>query len=450
MTKYRNLLVCVLTGLLLVTVTSLSHAQTKHGIRSIDFRNFTYHPSIVDESVHARNGKYEDEETSFTVGKVIYGDLTNDGQEEAVVTTIYEMKDAANPANSSFPEGYIYTMNNGEATLLGKFDVGEIGYRDYERYLNPRDKCNNWIWGAGGVQSIQNGFVVFALAVGGRYCPTPIKYDVTLKYKWDGTRFVLVGKPIKSLAKQGETKERSQSSRSVTPRGRRQATSSATPAAPRPTTVASDFLSQLGDAGPRGITLDKLTVVNGYALQNWSDENTGGQALLKFSPSTGTWVLVVNTGGALDVDELVTNYGVPRAVAALLVKRSLEPSPPPRRRASSGLPDYRTYIGKDLNDLLRGVPDVNRRLKKLLGSNYQLFMKNLSVSSELQDEQGFLKMHGLAPHMGTVEEAVFLLSFSTGKLHCAILSARFGRRYKLFSEDPNSAPTPLLNQLIYR
>jgi hypothetical protein len=112
--------------------------------------------------------------------------------------------------------------------------------------------------------------------------------------------------------------------------------------------------------------------------------------------------------------------------------------------------NYRSYIGRDLNDLLREVPDVNRRLRKLLGRNYRLFMKNLTVSADLQDEQGFLMMHGLAPHMGTVEEAVFLLSFSTGKLHCAILSKRFGNRYRLFSEASNNAPTALINRLIYR
>ena len=116
----------------------------------------------------------------------------------------------------------------------------------------------------------------------------------------------------------------------------------------------------------------------------------------------------------------------------------------------ASIPDYQAYIGTDLNDLLREVPDIRRRLRKLLGRNYQLFMKNLSVSSNLQDEQGFLKMHGLAPHMGTVEEAVFLLSFTTGKLYCAILSERFGNKYKLFSEDPSSAPTAIIDRLIYR
>ena len=222
---------------------------------------------------------------------------------------------------------------------------------------------------------------------------------------------------------------------------------------PRERTVASDFLSQVSEnEGPADMVLDTLRIASGYALLGWSDENTGGEALLRFDAATGRWVLIQNTGGAYDANSLIA-LGVPRAAAARLGWRDRAPTlvrPPRQRRTSSGSPNYRTYIGRELNDLLKAMPDVNRRLRKLLGANYQLFMKNLTVSSELQDEQGFLKMHGLAPHMGTVEEAVFLLSFSTGKLHCAILSARFGRRYKLFSEDPNSAPTALINQLIYR
>ena len=98
-------------------------------------------------------------------------------------------------------------------------------------------------------------------------------------------------------------------------------------------TVASAFLSQLDKAKARALTLRKLTVVDGYALQDWSTEHMGGQALLMFSPSSGTWVLMSMGGGAWDADSLVS-VGVPRAIAALLVKRSLEPPPPrhPRRR----------------------------------------------------------------------------------------------------------------------
>lgn len=108
------------------------------------------------------------------------------------------------------------------------------------------------------------------------------------------------------------------------------------------------------------------------------------------------------------------------------------------------------YIDRDLNDLLREVPSVGNRLKVLLGSNYRLFMKNLTVSATLENRQGFLMMHGLAPHMGTVEEAVFLISLSSHKMHCAILSRRFGGKHKVFSEQPDNIPTPLINSAFYR
>lgn len=111
----------------------------------------------------------------------------------------------------------------------------------------------------------------------------------------------------------------------------RAATSGATPTLPRPTAVASDFLSQLDDASARSLTLERLTVVDGYTLQNWGTEHMGGQALLRFDPAAGRWMLLTMGGGAWDADSLVS-VGVPRDVAVLLVKRSLEP-PPPRRRA---------------------------------------------------------------------------------------------------------------------
>lgn len=120
-----------------------------------------------------------------------------------------------------------------------------------------------------------------------------------------------------------------------------------------------------------------------------------------------------------------------------------------RRRETPPL-DLEKYVDRDLNDLLREVPGMERRLRVLLGRNYNLFMNNLTVSAALENKQGYLGMHGLAPHMGTVEEAVILISLSNQKIHCAILSRRFGRRYRVFSEDPGGAPTALMDQLIYR
>jgi hypothetical protein len=107
------------------------------------------------------------------------------------------------------------------------------------------------------------------------------------------------------------------------------------------------------------------------------------------------------------------------------------------------------YADKDLSVLLKEVPEIGVRLKSLLGANYKLFMNNLTVSADLVNKQGFLVMHGLAAHMGGIEEAVFLISLSDQKLHCAILSRRFGDKYKIFSEDSGSVPISLLDELFY-
>lgn len=122
---------------------------------------------------------------------------------------------------------------------------------------------------------------------------------------------------------------------------------------------------------------------------------------------------------------------------------------PPPNNVTAPL-NLEKYIDRDLSDLLREVPRVGNRLNVLLGSNYRLFMKNLTVSATLVNRQGFLMMHGLAPHMGTVEEAVFLISLSSQKMHCAILSRRFGGKHKVFSEDPDNIPTALINSAFYR
>lgn len=107
------------------------------------------------------------------------------------------------------------------------------------------------------------------------------------------------------------------------------------------------------------------------------------------------------------------------------------------------------YVCKDLNDLLRDTPDIKRRLKKLLGANYRLFMTNLTVSGSLNNIEGFLTMAGLAPHMGTVEEAIILISLKTGKIHCVILSRRFGGKHKVFTEDSKSVPASLIKGILY-
>ena len=81
--------------------------------------------------------------------------------------------------------------------------------------------------------------------------------------------------------------------------------------------IASDLLSQLSKSEARGLKFDKLTVVEDYANLGWSTTHEGGQAILRFEPSAGRWVLIEFGGGFYDVDSLV-NLGIPRPIAVRL------------------------------------------------------------------------------------------------------------------------------------
>jgi hypothetical protein len=78
-----------------------SHAAS--GIRSVDFLNFTYQPALCKEwlgkSVRVRNGQWNGKEAYYGVNKVIYGDLTGDGDEDAVIDI------SCRPKHANYTEG---------------------------------------------------------------------------------------------------------------------------------------------------------------------------------------------------------------------------------------------------------------------------------------------------------------------------------------------------------
>lgn len=82
--------------------------------------------------------------------------------------------------------------------------------------------------------------------------------------------------------------------------------------------VSRDFKTQIQTN--ESLVLEKPVTASNYALQNWNDENKGGQALLKYNPSQG-WVLLTMGGGAWAVSDLI-DYGVPRDIAKQLVDGS--------------------------------------------------------------------------------------------------------------------------------
>lgn len=175
---------------------------TQTTIRKVDFRNFSYLVTSIfldkPTQIKTVRGKYlkgsrrNYDFWEFTVNNVIYGDLTGDGEEEALVSATIEQS-GANPANS-FDEGYyIYTLENAKPKLLGSFTRSDF-WDAYTVYQDENDECDGWVWGTKG--SIKNQKLVIELFVGGRQCVED-GYDVTMIYKWNGSKFISEDKPVK-------------------------------------------------------------------------------------------------------------------------------------------------------------------------------------------------------------------------------------------------------------
>ena len=184
---------------------------TAGSIRHVDFRNFTYPldgylaRNYRTNGVRVRKGKFIFSRDSdygpdgFEVTRTIYGDLTGDGQEEAAVLTAVGFIESGTSQQAPGTYAYIYSMDNGRPVLLKIYDCesddsdANIAYRNYFR-----DRTTLLY---GGVTKIESGLlVVESLAGAGRCCP---EYEVTMRFRWDGQRFILAGQPQRRRMKLG-------------------------------------------------------------------------------------------------------------------------------------------------------------------------------------------------------------------------------------------------------
>jgi hypothetical protein len=165
-------------------------------IRKVDFLNFSYPSSLcsveygrqgIGKMVRVREGEFKNKSVYFAVvaDKVIYGDVTGDGREEAIVP----VDCGAVTANFSRSEIYIYTINEGRPTLVAALNDKTLE----EDYRRAYPKAESY-WGLTGEGfKIKNGNLeIEVLADGSHAAP---QYIVTLQYHMNGERFSLLGKP---------------------------------------------------------------------------------------------------------------------------------------------------------------------------------------------------------------------------------------------------------------
>jgi hypothetical protein len=165
-------------------------------IRQVDFNNFTF-PSVECGGRHfqrleVRNGKAEIrlgssefDELEFFVDTV-YGDLTGDGREEAVVNLACIVPAANHPGLGATNYTHIYTVRNGSLALIATL-TDERLQRDIERYYNLS------LWGEGDENVSGGELVIERLGGSPAACPP---YVALLRYRLEGDTLLLAGRPV--------------------------------------------------------------------------------------------------------------------------------------------------------------------------------------------------------------------------------------------------------------
>lgn len=167
-------------------------SQPKSPIRQVDFKNFTY-PKLPTgkcsmNEVRLINGRYDAPADiagkhpavdcwSVEVGLITYGDVTSDGEEEAIIELYAE-----SGGTEASEDVFIYAMRNGNPVLLWKFETGDRAEGGPRRIAAENGELVVELFGVG----TAIGKKLYGTEDVGACCP---KHFTRTKYKWDGTQF---------------------------------------------------------------------------------------------------------------------------------------------------------------------------------------------------------------------------------------------------------------------
>jgi hypothetical protein len=186
---------------LIIALTPTAQATPVRSIRDIDFRNFTYSRLPTRKcsmgKIRLHDGKYGSTANfsprviprggcwSVGVAPVIYGDVTGDGQEEAMVVLYAEVG-----GTESSEDVFIYSLKNGSPVLLWKFWTGDRAEGGLIKLYAEDGKLVVELAGKNKFVGA-NYFANDGSAVNGLCCPTVITRS---KYQWVRRAFRRRGK----------------------------------------------------------------------------------------------------------------------------------------------------------------------------------------------------------------------------------------------------------------
>jgi hypothetical protein len=157
-------------------------------IRKIDFENFTY--PWNRENFILKNGERPfvmKGQMGVSFAKAEYGDLTNDGAEEAFIKLNLQT------GGSSMPNViYVYTLENKKPKVLWSFTTGDRARGGFKEIFAENGEL---IVETFGDNKFENGEWKFDYPKDkfkGDCCPTVY---TRIRFKWNGKKFVVAGTP---------------------------------------------------------------------------------------------------------------------------------------------------------------------------------------------------------------------------------------------------------------
>ena len=155
------------------------------GIHKVDFKNLSYTLNACNEffkigkKAKLKNGKYKNNNGEVEIGKILYGDLTGDGIEGAVVTLNCEPTHNNNAFGS---EIHMFKVSKGKPVEIGTLGENKI-QEDYRKNFP-----NGVIWSCG-IDSVDGSGIYIKAATDGPHCCP--QHTVTFHYKYGKNTFYL-------------------------------------------------------------------------------------------------------------------------------------------------------------------------------------------------------------------------------------------------------------------
>ena len=112
----------------------------------------------------------------------------------------------------------------------------------------------------------------------------------------------------------------------------------------------------------------------------------------------------------------------------------------PRGQSSPSATNLDTYTGKYPSELLRDVPGLKTRLRRLLRANYKSFFDRLQVEMPIERDGDTIVARGCMAHQCGTEEAIMVVNLNDGKPYVAL---KFNSKFRTFADNRARIPDAL-------